>query len=213
MTPTQLKRQARPAYVKVAEYQRRGLVHLHVLARLDRAMCRYRRHEIHPPPARFGSELLEQAVRAAIEDVSAPIPDALGGGRVHWGGQLDVHQLNSGEQRGEIAGYLAKYATKSTEQAGGLLHRIAPDEIDRAPVREHIKRYMRAAFELNRSAMTSGPRLRPVPALDVESNWNASWLAARAGRAISRDESIRLRRHDGSTQVGRVQRLAAVEPA
>src|SRR4051794_22613352 len=215
MTPTQLKRQARPAYVKVAEYQRRGLVHLHVLARLDRAMCRYRRHEIHPPPARFTSELLEEAIRAAIADVSAPIPDELGGGRVRWGGQLDGHQLTTGEQRGEIAGYVAKYATKSTEQAGGLLHRIAPEEIDRAPVREHVKRYMRTAFELSQTAETRRQRgpLQPVPALDVETNWNPSALAARAARAIGRDEPIRLRRHDGNTQVGRIQRFATAEPA
>src|SRR4051794_5899315 len=213
MTPTQLKRQARPAYVKVAEYQRRGLVHLHVLARLDRAMCRYRRHEIHPPPARFDSELLEQAIRAAIEDVSAPVPYELGGGRVCWGGQLDVHQLTTGEQRGEIAGYLAKYATKSTEQAGGLLHRIAREEIERAPVREHVKRYMRTAFELNRDGATRARPLRPAPALDVETNWNPSWLAARARRALSHDEPIRIRRHDGHEQLGRIQRLSTAEPA
>jgi hypothetical protein len=147
--------------------------------------------------------------------VSAPIADELGGGRVGWGGQLDVKQLSTGEQRGEIAGYLAKYATKSTEQAGGPLHRIAPDEIDRAPVREHVKRYMRAAFELNASA---APRARnaprgPVPVLDVETNWNPSGLAARARRAVSRDETIRLRRDDGAVQLGSIQRLTTVEPA
>ena len=47
MTQQRLKRQVRPAYVKVAEYQQRGLVHLHVLIRLDRAMCKYRAHELH----------------------------------------------------------------------------------------------------------------------------------------------------------------------
>jgi hypothetical protein len=215
MTPKQLRLQARPAYVKVAEYQRRGLVHLHVLARLDRAMCRYRRHEIHPPRVRFTSELLEHAIRAAIADVSAPSPDELGGGRVCWGGQLDVQQLTTGEQRGEIAGYLAKYATKSTEQAGGLLHRIAPEEIDSARVREHVKRYMRTAFELNQTAEARRQRaaLRPVPVLDVETNWNPSGLAARAARAISRDEPIPLRRHDGDAQRGRIQRLTTTEPA
>ena len=55
----------------------------------------------------------------------------------------------TGEQRGEIAGYLAKYATKSTEQAGGLLHRIDPEHVDHAPVREHVRRYMRTAFDLD----------------------------------------------------------------
>ena len=42
MTQAALKRQVRVVYVKVAEYQRRGLVHVHVLARLDRAVPDYR---------------------------------------------------------------------------------------------------------------------------------------------------------------------------
>ena len=37
------------------------------------------------PPARFDVELLEDAIRAAVDEVSAPIPDELGGGRVRWG--------------------------------------------------------------------------------------------------------------------------------
>ena len=123
MTQAALKREVRPAYVKVAEYQRRGLVHLHVLVRLDRAMPDYRADELHPPAPRFGVELLEDALRKTIAEVSAPVAAELGGGRVRWGGQLDVRRLDEGDARGEVAGYLAKYATKSTEQAGGLLHR------------------------------------------------------------------------------------------
>ena len=73
MTQQRLKRQVRPAYVKVAEYQQRGLVHLHVLIRLDRAMCKYRAHELHRPPPRFDAELLEQAVRATVANVDAPV--------------------------------------------------------------------------------------------------------------------------------------------
>ena len=67
---------------------------------------------------------------------------------MRWGGQLDIHQLTTGEQRGEIAGYLAKYATKSTEQAGGVLHRANPQQVDQLPVREHVRAYMREAFAL-----------------------------------------------------------------
>ncbi len=134
---------------------------------------------------------------------------------MRWGEQLDVDQLTTGEQRGEIAGYLAKYATKSIEQAGGLLHRIAPEDVEGAPVREHVQRFMRTAFELNQAANAhrQDAPLQRVTALDVETNWNASWLAARAERAISRDEPIRLRRHDGAEQLGRIRRLAREEPA
>jgi hypothetical protein len=84
LTRAELNRHVRPAYAKVAEYQRRGLVHLHVLARLDRAMPAYRADEVHPPPARFDADLLEAAIRTAVADVSAPVPPELGGGRVRW---------------------------------------------------------------------------------------------------------------------------------
>ena len=61
-------------------------------------------------------------------------------------------------QRGEVAGYLAKYATKSTEQAGGLLHRIAADQVDVVNVREHVRSYMRTAFELDAAASSRARR-------------------------------------------------------
>jgi Replication initiator protein, pSAM2 len=137
----------RVAYTKVAEYQKRGLVHLHVVARLDRAMSEYRADELRVPDALFSAELLEAAVRETVADVSAPIPDEAGGGRVRWGAQLDVRQLDRDERR-EVAGYLAKYATKSTELAGGVLHRVAEHQLDELPVRAHVRAYMREAFTL-----------------------------------------------------------------
>jgi hypothetical protein len=69
--------QVRVAYVRVVEYQRRGLVHLHVVIRLDRAMPKYRADEMKPPSERFNVELLEQAVRAAVAAVDAPVADRL----------------------------------------------------------------------------------------------------------------------------------------
>lgn len=141
----------RVSYVKVAEYQARGLVHLHPLIRLDRRMPAYRADEFRPPDRRFTVQLLEDALRGAAAAVSSPVPDALGGGEVRWGAQLDVQQLAEEDaERRKRAGYLTKYSTKSTEQAGGLLHRIPSSEVDSAPVREHVRRYLRAAFELQR---------------------------------------------------------------
>jgi hypothetical protein len=148
-TQARLHQLVRFNYVKVAEYQRRGLVHLHVLIRLDRAMPKYRADELRPPTSSFTTELLERAVRATIETVDAPVGDELGGGRIRWGSELDVRRVDHGQARGEIAGYLAKYATKSTEQAGGVLHRVTEHQIDALPVRAHVRAYLRAAFELN----------------------------------------------------------------
>ena len=89
MTQEQLNLKVLPAYAKVTEYQKRGLIHVHVLVRLDRAMPKYREHEIHPPPARYDAELLEHAFRDAVADVFAPIAPELGAGRIRWGAELD----------------------------------------------------------------------------------------------------------------------------
>jgi hypothetical protein len=157
-TQKRLRELVRVSYVKVAEYQRRGLVHLHVVIRLDRAMPRYRAHELRPPAARFGVELLERVIRATVEAVDAPLPEALGGGRVRWGDELEVRALDAHSRR-EVAGYLAKYATKSTEQAGGVSYRVAEHQIDTLPVGEHMRAYLRAAFALARDPGLADRRL------------------------------------------------------
>ena len=123
-------------------------MHLHAVIRLDRAMPAYRADELHPPSARFTVELLERRdPRRPSRRSTRRCPDELGGGRVRWGDELDVRQLDADERR-EVAGYLAKYATKSTEQAGGVLHRVTEHELDALPVREHVRAYLREAFAL-----------------------------------------------------------------
>jgi len=157
-TQKRLRELVRLSYIKVAEYQRRGLVHLHVVIRLDRAMPRYRAHEIRPPATGFGVELLERAIRATVEAVDAPLPDATGGGRMRWGAELEIRPLDQ-QARREVAGYLAKYATKSTEQAGGVSYRVAEHQIDTLPVHEHMRAYLRAAFKLSRDPALADRRL------------------------------------------------------
>jgi hypothetical protein len=210
VTQAHLRDLVRVAYVRVAEYQRRGLVHLHAVIRLDRAMPDYRADQLRPPDARFTSELLEDAVRATVAEVSAPVPNELGGGRVRWGDQLDIRHLNH-DQRREVAGYLAKYATKSTEQAGGLLHPIDRDHIDSAPVREHVRQYLRAAFRLHDACQAAAKqraataRRPPVPPV-AETARDANLLAWRAARAMSRGEPVRLRTRAGAKHIGRIIR-------
>jgi hypothetical protein len=160
MTHKRLRELVRVSYVKVAEYQRRGLVHLHVVIRLDRAMPAYRAHEVKPPPRRFGVEQLEHAIRTTAGELRAPLPDELGGGTVQWGDELDVRQLDQPDRR-EVAGYLAKYATKSTEQAGGVLHRVTGHEVDALPVSEHVRAYLRAAFTLASDGTLANRRFGP----------------------------------------------------
>jgi hypothetical protein len=151
MTQKELRGRVRVAYVKVAEYQRRGLVHVHVVFRLDCAMPAYRAGTVRPPSRRFTVDMLEDAIRAAVAAVTVPLPAEVGGGYVTWGSQLDVQHIGAGPalEPGRCAGYLAKYATKATEQAGGVLHRVTDHEVDELAIRPHVREYLRRAFALD----------------------------------------------------------------
>ena len=115
------------SYAKVAEFQRRGAIHFHAVIRLDAATeCRCPGC-LAPPPEPFTAGLLEDALRQAVPAVRVPCPplDDGGPGRyARWGEQLDVRNITTdGDQAGElsaeqVAGYIAKYATKATESFG-----------------------------------------------------------------------------------------------
>jgi hypothetical protein len=214
ITQKRLHEQVRVSYVKVAEYQHRGLVHLHTVIRLDRRMPDYRADETRPPARRFTSELLEQALRATVEAVKVEIPAELGTGTIRWGQQLDVEQLpgDDDEGRRRWASYLAKYTTKSTEQAGGLLHRIDRTEVEHAQVSEHNRRYLTTAFELHDRISDaiaddpppSPPAPGPVPA--PATSWHPNELILRVLHAMSTDERVLIRLHDGGQRAGHITR-------
>jgi hypothetical protein len=86
-----------------------------------------------------------------------------------WGTQLDVHNITrtdddeAGELSAEqVAGYIAKYATKATESFGaGLDRRIAADDLDRLDkLPAHVAELVRAAWELGGLPELEGLRLR-----------------------------------------------------
>ena len=218
VTHKRLRELVRVSYVKVAEYQRRGLVHLHAVIRLDGAMPAYRAHELHPPPARFDVELLEDAIRATAGEVRAPLPDELGVGAIRWGDELDVRHLNAHERR-EVAGYLAKYATKSTEQAGGVLHRVTEHELDALPVREHVRGYMRAAFALARDQALADRRFGSCAhalgyrghCLTKSRRYSTTFKALREARELHVHEQILARSRDAAQRalVDAVERVAS----
>jgi replication initiator protein RepSA len=58
----------------------------------------------------------------------------------------------------KCARYLAKYSTKSTELAGGVVYRVSEHELDALPVREHVRSYMREAFQLAADPALAGRR-------------------------------------------------------
>jgi hypothetical protein len=168
---TGLRRLVRISYAKVAEFQRRGAIHFHAVIRLD-AATDYRCPKcLLPPPEPFAADLLEDALKAAVPAVRVPCPPVDGGPEryARWGTQLEVHNITrtnddeAGELSAEqVAGYIAKYATKATESFGaGLDRRIAADDLDRLdklPV--HVAELVRAAWELGGLPELEGLRLR-----------------------------------------------------
>jgi hypothetical protein len=107
-------------YAKVAEFQRRGAVHFHALIRLDGPRTTDGYSE---PPGAVTADRLAELVAAAVGTVQLPVPavdDLDVPRRLVFGRQLDVRivrarrpdddQALTGAQ---VAGYLAKYATKT----------------------------------------------------------------------------------------------------
>ena len=113
-------------YAKVAEYQRRGIVHFHALIRLDGPKSA---EGFADPPAWLTAAHLAETIGEAARavSVSAPAPEDSQAGRVlRFGRQLDArpvhgaaacaHGLDNetdGLSAEQVAGYLAKYATKT----------------------------------------------------------------------------------------------------
>jgi hypothetical protein len=166
-----LRQVVRVSYAKVAEFQRRGAIHFHAIIRLDAATeCRCPGC-LAPPPQPFDAALLEDALRQAVPAVRAPCP-SIGGGPdryARWGEQLDVHNItrDDGDQTGElsaeqVAGYIAKYATKATESFGsGLDRRIGADDLDHLDkLPAHVAELVRAAWWLGGRPELEGLRLR-----------------------------------------------------
>jgi Replication initiator protein, pSAM2 len=165
----ELRRLVRVSFAKVAEYQRRGAVHFHAVIRLDATTtCRCPTCLL-PPPEGFTAGLLEAAVRQAAAAVTVPCP-ALDDDQgvtlmAGWGEQLDVRHID-GEEGGElsaeqVAGYVAKYATKSTEALGVTLdQRVTADDLQDLAVPAHVVELVRACWELGARPGLASLRLR-----------------------------------------------------
>ena len=105
-TPTDFGRRCRISFVKVAEFQRRGVVHFHALIRLDAAGDGYE-----PPPVALTTADLADAVREAAGAVrlivatgeSTPVVPALVGGHSERHGGDHPDQANEHTERPTIA--------------------------------------------------------------------------------------------------------------
>jgi hypothetical protein len=124
----------RLSYAKVAEYQNRGLIHFHALIRIDAIDPMDPDAVLAPPAGITATDLDDIITTAAVATgfITPPHPQNPDGWPITWGHQLDIRPVSfTGELTDTaVAGYLAKYATKSTEATGHLSARITTENID-----------------------------------------------------------------------------------
>lgn len=136
---------ARVSYAKVVEYQDRGLIHLHVVIRLDGPTG-----AADSSPEGLTLKRFEAAVTNACQRTHLRYPATEGvTGEIRWGRQIDVrHIALDSVAPGAVAAYIAKYATKSTDAFGRLDHRLHETDLASLNVRPHLKRLVITAWDL-----------------------------------------------------------------
>jgi hypothetical protein len=144
----------RISHGKAAEFQARGAIHFHALIRLD-GVDPHDPAAIVPPPAGITITDLDDAIRAAacrIRFTTAAHPESSEAWSITWGTQIDIRHISirSADITDRmVAGYLAKYATKSTEATGHSSTRLTLDTIGVYLDRDnHIGRLIEACWRL-----------------------------------------------------------------
>ncbi|MBW8484104.1 replication initiator [Actinomadura parmotrematis] len=146
----------RVSHGKVAEFQARGAVHFHILLRVDGIDPGDPAALIVPPTGITAADI-DQAVHQAAENIGFLTdhhPDRPSGWPIYWGEQTDVRVITmTGADPltdAMVAGYLAKYATKSTEITGHTSRRLDAATIGlyADPTGTHTERLIAAAWQL-----------------------------------------------------------------
>ncbi len=151
LTNRALAARIRVSSAKVAEYQRRGVVHFHAssgsTARPDQPRPRPPGpHSAYsPPPSTRPPALSTWKPRLLM---AWPLAPWCGAGRLTPGRPVTT----AGELTdAKVAAYVAKYATKAAECTGTLDRRITPaDQLDLLPIREHARRHIAECIRLSK---------------------------------------------------------------
>jgi len=223
----QLNGHVRLRFTKVIEYQARGAIHIHAVLRLDGPDP----DSVTAADPRWTAELLEQATRRAVAQVSAPLPArrAVSEERARWGEQLDVSPIppddsgdvdqSSRRPARTVAAYIAKYATKSTDPLGALDRRLLTgDQIDDLEVDEHHRELVETAWQLGGRTHLAGLKLRRwAHTLGYRGHWatrsrrySTTLTALRGARRCWRSESAALRRLHAGANAGEVAASVAL---
>jgi hypothetical protein len=201
-----LRKVVRVSFAKVAEYQGRGVVHLHAVIRLDSvgdgdaaALC--------------STTVLIAAIRLATAKVNAPLPAGFAGS-ARWGEQVDIKTvIDSTDHQGTspvstsaraVANYVAKYATKSTDDAGALDRRLRGiEDLDIRGVTGHLRRLVETAWHLGARSDLAGLR-RWAHTLGFGGHWltKSRRYSVTLGSLRSERQAWQLLRHSAPDAIG-----------
>ncbi|MBO3748787.1 replication initiation protein [Streptosporangiaceae bacterium NEAU-GS5] len=148
LTVREFRQQAVISFAKVAEYQKRGVVHLHAIIRIDGPDG-----PTSTPPRWVTLELLAHAIAHAYRAVSITTPTAtdLPSRQLRWGQQIDIQPITADGDLSEsaVAAYVAKYATKAAESVGVLDRPIYPlEDLAALHLRPHARRLIAECLRL-----------------------------------------------------------------
>lgn len=153
----------RLSYAKVAEMQRRGVVHFHALIRIDGLDPANPDRIVAPDPA-ITPELVHELITSAAHNAfcaTLPHPSNRDGWPITWGDQIDIRRVRLQPEHVDdtgvitelaVAAYLAKYATKATEATGHVSRRLTELDVELRTEQAdtHQTRQLQACWTLGR---------------------------------------------------------------
>ncbi|MGH3710049.1 MAG: replication initiator [Pseudonocardiaceae bacterium] len=156
LTAKDFTARCRLSFVKVAEFQRRAIVHFHALIRLDGPGT-----DFTPPQVNLDATDLTDAIReaAGLVRLTVDMPNDAGL-ELRFGEQTDIQPINGGPT-GELtperaANYIAKYATKSADDFGLGDRRITLETLPLLDVSDHVTRLVQTCWQLGEHETYTG---------------------------------------------------------
>ncbi|HEX8345164.1 MAG TPA: replication initiator [Actinoplanes sp.] len=150
----------RLSFGKAAEMQRRAVVHFHAIIRLDGFDPNDPDTIVAPPPELDAADLVAAVEHAAatVGFTTDPHPARRDGWPIRWGEQVLTKVITVAAEGqvtdAQVAAYLAKYATKSTEATGHVSGRLTDDTVElyANPHGTHVERLVDACWRLAHAA-------------------------------------------------------------
>ena len=150
----QLKSEAQVHYLKVAEMQRRGLIHFHAILRADGPWS-----VDADPPLWLSAEVLASVVTRVARTATAVGFD---GRTIRWGARFNIQDLGvTNGDTTKVPSYVAKYATKTTDGTRELARQFhSRRQIQHLIDDSHARTLALTAWDLDLSATWEPLHLR-----------------------------------------------------